>query len=97
MSGGDRPPAQPAFWRMATGMGVTCFGLAVAFAIIVPHEGLFGSVVCLVVGCIMATIGATGSWPPRSRRTDSCPTSSRSDSQEIFLSLSSIFSRSIAL
>ena len=65
MPNSEKPPARPIFRKAATGVAVICFVLAVAFAIIAPEEGLFGPGVCVVVGAIMATIAATGYWPPR--------------------------------
>lgn len=64
----EKPPARPGFRKLAIGLAVICFLLAVVFGF-APIEGkLLGVVICLFVGFIMATIGATGYWPPPRKR-----------------------------
>jgi hypothetical protein len=62
----EKPPARPVFRKIAYVVAVACLLLAVVFCIVPTTEQKSFTVgVCLFVGLVMATIGATGHWPPK--------------------------------
>jgi hypothetical protein len=67
MSVAEKPLARPLFRKLALGVAVVCFALAVA-GLASPGDGLFGPLVCLAVGFVLAVVGAAGYWPPRHGR-----------------------------
>jgi hypothetical protein len=64
MSTVGKPPARPLFRKLALGVAVVCFALAAVTGLTGEGDGLFGPLVCLAVGFVMAAIGVTGYWPP---------------------------------
>jgi len=60
----EKPPARPVFRKLAIGVAVVCFILAVVFVFAPIEEKAFPVVVYLFVGFVMAVLGLTGHWPP---------------------------------
>ena len=66
---GERPQARPLFRKLALGMAVVCFLIAVVIGLLAPVGGRLQVVGgCLFMGYMMLTIGMTGFWPPRPKR-----------------------------
>jgi hypothetical protein len=65
---GDTPQARPLFRKLALGMALVCFVLALVLGIAPIEDKLLAAGSCLFVGFVMLTIGKTGFWPPRPRR-----------------------------
>jgi len=65
---GDQPQARPLFRKLALGMAVVCFLLAVVFGLAPVGDRLLTVGACLFVGFMMLTIAKSGYWPPRARR-----------------------------
>ena len=65
----EPPPARPVFRRLAAGVAVVCFVLAVVFRF-TDHtdDWWFGVGICLLMGVVMGSIAATGYLPRRRPR-----------------------------
>jgi hypothetical protein len=65
MQNDDRPKARPLFRRLAAAISIFCFILAGVFGWVQLDGRWVGIVIFLFVGFVMATIAATGYWPPK--------------------------------
>jgi hypothetical protein len=65
MTDEEKPQARKTFRRLAAVVAVFCFLLAGVFGWVQMEGRWVGIVICLFVGFVMATIAATGHWPPR--------------------------------